>query len=66
MLDRIGSVVHWLGFLTTLLVGYVLFFDNAPSQPFWINLIFSLAPNTAAWVVAYILGGSRGFFPFGE
>jgi len=66
MLDRIGSVVHWLGFLTTLLVGYVLFTDTGPSQPFWIKLIFTIVPNTAGWVVAYILGGSRGFLPFGE
>ena len=66
MLDRIGSVVHWLGFLTTLLVGYVLFTETGPSEPFWIKLILTIVPNTAGWVVAYILGGSRGFLPFGE
>ena len=66
MLDRIASVVHWLGFIATLVVGYFVFFDMQDVGPFWFKLIFALAPNTAAWVVAYILGGSRGFFPFGE
>ena len=66
MLDRIATVVHWLGFITTLVFGYFIFFDSQDALPFWLKLIVTLAPNTAAWVVAYILSGSRGFFPFGE
>ncbi|MDA1056839.1 MAG: hypothetical protein O3A58_03295 [Proteobacteria bacterium] len=66
MLDRIATVVHWLGFIATLIVGYLIFFDMQDMGPFWFKLIFTLAPNTIAWVVAYILAGSRGFFPFGE
>ena len=66
MLDRIATVVHWLGFIATLIVGYLIFFDMQDMGPFWFKLIFTLAPNTIAWVVAYILAGSRSFFPFGE
>lgn len=66
MLDRIATVVHWLGFIATLITAYFIFFDIQDMGPFWFKLIFALAPNTAAWVIAYILAGSRSFFPFGE
>ena len=60
---RFATLIHWTGFLATCFMLVLSLLDQSRDE-LLIHFTASLIPNTSCWVVAYLLGGSRNFFPF--
>ncbi|MBH36398.1 MAG: hypothetical protein CMD89_00495 [Gammaproteobacteria bacterium] len=68
-LERLTSVIHWIAFLITLAVAYMVFTDpyiSSDSTPLFFKVIIVLIPNTIGWLIKYISTGDSNFFPFGK
>tara|TARA_B100000212_G_C26925643_1_gene343912 strand:+ start:102 stop:317 length:216 start_codon:yes stop_codon:yes gene_type:complete len=62
-LVRLCSVVHWIAFLITCLFMYVILTGES-GNPFLLNFIVALIPNTLGWLIKYIFTGNGKFLPF--
>jgi len=58
MINRLGKIVHWLGFLLSLLV-----FLYLPSFGV-IEIGMGLFPLLISWVIQYFLTGNTRLFPW--
>ena len=62
-LVRLCSVIHWIAFLITCGLIYVVFSVNNPDE-LLLNFSLALVPNTIGWLVKFIFTGNGKFFPF--
>ena len=63
-LVKLCSVIHWIGFLMTCwLIYVVLSVSDLDTELSLINLTV-LIPNTIGWLIKLIFTGNRRFFPF--
>ena len=58
MINRLGKIVHWSGFLLS-----VLFFLYLPSLGV-IEIGLGLLPLVISWVIQYFLTGNTRLFPW--
>ncbi len=58
MLERLGKIIHWLGFLIS-----ILFFIYLPSLGL-IEIGLGLSPLIISWVLRYFLSGNTRLFPW--
>ena len=71
MINRLGLVIHWLGFLSgaALAIGFLLLVVTLGwSQGIFIAIFFLLAlflmPLLAGWLVRLILTGNKSIYPW--
>jgi len=63
-LVKLCSVIHWIGFLMTCWLIYVILsVTNQIDELSLINLT-ALVPNTIGWLIKFIFTGNGRFFPF--
>ena len=62
-LVRFCSVIHWIAFLITCGLIYVVFSVYNPDE-LLLNFSLALVPNTIGWLVKFIFTGNGKFFPF--
>ena len=63
-LVKLCSVIHWIGFLMTCwLIYVVLSVSDLDTELSLINLT-ALVPNIIGWLIKLIFTGNRRFFPF--
>ena len=60
--ERLCSVIHWIGFLMSLGIAYMYLTMNS-ANTFWMEVLITLIPNTAGWLIKYIFTGNGKFFP---
>ena len=67
-LKRLTSVIHWIAFLISLAVLYMVFSDPyiSSGSTLFFKVIIVLIPNTIGWLIKYISTGDSNFFPFGK
>ena len=61
-IERLAMVVHWLGFIATLLIALFLVTNNS-TMDIYLQVIVCLFPNTIGWLINYIFTGRNKFFP---
>ena len=61
-IERFALVLHWLGFIATLLIFFV-FVTNKSTMDIYLQVIVCLFPNTIGWLINYIFTGRNKFFP---
>ena len=71
MINRLGLVIHWLGFLSgaALAIGFLLLVVTLGwNQGIFIAIFFLLAlflvPLLAGWLVRLILTGNKSIYPW--
>jgi len=65
-LKRLTSVIHWIAFLISLAVLYMVFSDPyiSSGSTLFFKVIIVLIPNTIGWLIKYISTGDSNFYPF--
>tara|TARA_B100000767_G_scaffold266768_1_gene284621 strand:- start:688 stop:894 length:207 start_codon:yes stop_codon:yes gene_type:complete len=64
-LERLAGVIHWLGFLFSGYLAYLIFFSEGTStNPLWMNIAIVVAPNALGWLIKFIFTGNSKFLPF--
>ena len=63
-LERLTSVMHWIGFIISLIIFYGLFTNVTPGQSYIFSAVIALFPNTVCWLIKYVLTGNGNYFPF--
>lgn len=75
MINRIGLVIHWIGYLCLgIFVGMVLYFRPSgsaflevvifeDSSAVWLSIVFWLA--ITSWPLKFILTGNKSIYPWG-
>ena len=61
-IERLATALHWLGFITTLLI-FLVFLTNKSTMEIYLQVIVCLFPNTVGWLINYIFTGRNKFFP---
>ena len=68
MINRLGLVIHWLGFLLAVFVGAFCIVLGITDGGYLLGLVFALASFVAAhasgWIVRFILTGNKSIFPW--
>ena len=62
-LERLTGIIHWIGFLITLLISYLYLTEPANIETS-LKIAIALMPNTVGWLIKYIFTGNGKFFPF--
>ena len=63
-LVRLCSVIHWIGFLITCWLIYVLFSNSNNLDELSLINLTALVPNIIGWLIKFIFTGNGRFFPF--
>ena len=61
--ERLAGLIHWFGFLVSLFLAYI-FITETSTDPFWLQVLIILMPNTAAWLIKFVFTGNGNFLPF--
>jgi hypothetical protein len=61
--ERLTGIIHWIGFLISLLIGYLLITETN-NNGLLLNTFFILMPNTLGWLIKFIFTGNGKFLPF--
>ena len=63
MIERLASVLHWIGFLISIFIVVMTISFSDPND-YLIYFVIALVPNTIGWLIKYIFTGDGNFFPF--
>jgi hypothetical protein len=69
MLNRLGLVIHWIGFIVSLLPAFLLFAisgDNNDGLGVAVYVALILISNGLGWSARFILTGHKGLMPWSK
>ena len=68
MINRLGLVIHWLGFLLAVFVGAFCIVLGITDGNYPMGLVFALAfyvtAHGSGWMVSFILTGNKSIWPW--